>query len=54
MPNSPLIPNPLFPPIPDRPTGIEDPELQEAVDNIWRWMEDITLQLKNMLGNPQP
>jgi microcystin-dependent protein len=53
MSDVPLIANPLLPTVPDQPQGMEDEEVQKAFDSIWKWMKDLTFQLKVLFGSPQ-
>lgn len=59
MANVPLVANPIFPPVPDEPkldiepTDEKGQELQKTFDAIWKWMKDVSVQLKILFGSPQ-
>lgn len=54
MASIPLISNPILPPVPDEPKDFEDPEeLHKTFDALWKWMKDLSVQLKILLGSPQ-
>lgn len=53
MANIPLVANPILPPVPDEPNNLDDPELQKTFDALWKWIKDLSVQLKILLGSPQ-
>lgn len=54
MANVPLVANPILPSVPDEPKNWDlDPDEQATMDAVWKWMKDISLQIKILLGSPQ-
>lgn len=56
MANVPLVSNPIIPPVPDEPKlsdDTTDPELIKTFDSLWKWMKDVSVQLKILFGSPQ-
>lgn len=55
MANVPLVSNPILPPVPDEPRqdSFSDQDLQDTFDKIWKWMKDVSIQLKILFGSPQ-
>jgi len=48
----PLIANPILPIVPDQPKGLDDPQIQKTFDSLWKWMNDLSLQMKVLFGSP--
>lgn len=59
MANVPLVANPIFPPVPDEPkldiepTDEQGQKVQQTFDQLWKWMKDVSVQLKILFGSPQ-
>jgi microcystin-dependent protein len=56
MANVPLVANPIFPPVPDEPqdvANLDSDAAQKVVDSVWKWMKDLTVQLKILFGSSQ-